>query len=604
LQANLAAIQQRLGLENLAFHTLADSASEKNAANLRNQADLLQGRRFGESARRSLLLQSLFNERPGNLPSALDIYGDGAGQTGATTPQHGAVSELNAQRASYNNYDELFGGRTLLEADAVSGSKNTNGEQIRLGVGSDTLGLGIAQRQFKTDGFAPFEYLDNRLWQAIVQWHPTQSTQAFVSYQTFNSRHGETSFPVQMSSVKNASMGNNSTIEDNSYVTRLGLRHSLTENSELRGLWSVQQTDQAKISTDFANPPTIWSVVSYSGISNAHSAELQYRRSGADYATQWGVQQTRGHLQEQDSTGFVYTDETQVGQQVYAAWQQALNPHWQMDTGLGLGKLERQDNIGVNSTSLARWLPRLGVVYTPDSGTHVRLAAWQGMGAFAVGDATLAPTSLAGVLLTRPGDDDNLVKVVSLGGDKQLSSAWLLAAQTQQRKTDKPVIFTAPQQDLLRQQVDESRLALHWQPQDKPWGVSLAYDDERIQNDSRNFTKDSVSEQHLRSQQLALHWFASAQCTVNLFWSHNQVAGTQHKLDYDLLWNSIETFPAYQDSFNQLDADLSWQFNKSGLLTAGVRNAADTRFQYTEISKLNPRFSNGRLVYARLKFVW
>jgi len=227
------------------------------------------------------------------------------------------------------------------------------------------------------------------------------------------------------------------------------------------------------------------------------------------------------------------------------------------------------------------------------------------MGAFAVGDAALAPTSLAGVLLTRPGDDDKLVKVVSLGGDKQLSSAWLLAAETQQRKTDLPAIdnFTM-QQILLRKQVDESRLALHWQPQDKPWGVSLAYDDERIQNDSQFFAKDSVSEQHLRSQQLALHWFASAQCTVNLSWSHNQVAGTQHKLDYDLLWNPIETFPAYQDGFNQLDADLSWKFNKSGSLTAGVRNAADRHFQYTEISKLNPRFSNGRLVYAKLKFAW
>ncbi len=146
LQANLAEIQRRLGLDSLAFHTLSDSASEKNATNLRNQADLLQGQRFGESARRSLLLQSQFNEKPGNLPAALDIYGDGLGQTGATTPQHGAISGLNAQQASYNNYDELFGGRTVLEADAVTGSKNTKGEQIRLGVGSDTLGLGIAQR--------------------------------------------------------------------------------------------------------------------------------------------------------------------------------------------------------------------------------------------------------------------------------------------------------------------------------------------------------------------------------------------------------------------------------------------------------------------------
>ncbi|MDP1876693.1 MAG: tetratricopeptide repeat protein, partial [Actinomycetota bacterium] len=56
LQANLAEVQRQLGLDSLAFYTLTASASEKNAANLRNQADLLQGQRFGESARRSLLL--------------------------------------------------------------------------------------------------------------------------------------------------------------------------------------------------------------------------------------------------------------------------------------------------------------------------------------------------------------------------------------------------------------------------------------------------------------------------------------------------------------------------------------------------------------------
>ncbi len=441
----------------------------------------------------------------------------------------------------------------------------------------------------------PFEYLDNRIGQAIVQWRPTQSTQAFASYQTVNSRHGETYFPEM-------SWGYNTAVEDNSYMTRLGLRHSLTENSELRALWSIQQTDQARNNIDFNNPPNTWSD---SAISNTHSEELQYRRSGADYATQWGVQQTRGQLHRQDPTGFVYNDDTIIGRQFYAAWQQTLNPQWQLDAGLGLGKIENLDNAGYgNNLNLERWLPKLGAVYTPGPGTHVRLTAWDGMGFGEIGDATLAPVSLAGILLTRPGDNQlnrMLVHGAAVGADKQLSSAWVLEGQTQQRKTDMPVILNAPQQDLLRQQIDESRLALHWQPQDKPWSVSLAYDDERIQIDPRYNAVDSVSEQRLRSQQLAVRWFASAQCTVNGVWSHNQVAGMEQ---YDLDSAGFPISRAYQDGFNQLDADLSWKFNKSGLLTAGVRNAADTRFKYAEIDKLSPRFSNGRMVYGKLKMAW
>ena len=598
LQANLAEIQHRSGLESLAFHALSDSSGEKNAATLRNQADILQGQRFGESARRSLLLQSQFNDIPGSLPPVLDIYGDGAGQTGASTPQHGVVSGLSAQQASYKNYDGLFTQHTTLEADAITGSRNSNGEQIRLGVGNGMLGLGIAQRQFKTDGYTRFESLDNRIAQGIVQWRSSKSTQAFVSYQTFDSRRGETFFPADP-----LVLGVQALIEDNSRVTRLGLRHTLADDSELRGLWSRQQTDQALNYEDFSVPPIIWSM---SGSSSARSAELQYRRSGADYATQWGVQQTRAqttYTYLSLTTSFATVDTTQYAQQLYAAWQQALNPYWQLEAGLGLGKIDNQDNMGTgNSTSLKRWLPRLGMVYTPDAATHVRLAAWQDLGIYSVGDATLAPVSLGGVLLGRPGDNGKLVRAVALSGDRQLGSAWLLDGKVHRRMNFTPIIGATVigQQGLIGQMIDESRLALNWLPENHPWCVSLAYDYERIQNPIEVTALDSVDEQRLRSQQLAIRWFVGAQWTANLTWSHNQIAGTQQS--YDPSYTPI--LISYSDSFNQMDADLSWQFKGRGSLTAGVRNATDKRFQYADIDRLNPRFSNGRMVYAKLKMAW
>ncbi len=503
---------------------------------------------------------------------------------------------FSAIAASSNNYDELFGGRTLLEADAVTGSKNSNGEQIRMGVGNDTLGLAVAGLQFKSDGFAQFENLDNRVAQATVQWHPTQSTQAFVSSQAFDSRRGETFLPA-------APWRGHVAIKDHCQVTRLGLRYSLTGDSELRTLWSTQRTDQVNDYYDFAVPSNY--TFSTTGNSNAHGAELQYRRTGATYATQWGVQKFRGR-----SIYLGGSDLTRNRQQLYAAWQQALNREWQLDAGLGFGKIDNQDNVMVggfdNSTSLARWLPRLGAVYTPDSVTHLRMAAWQSMGMGGVGDATLVPTSLAGILLNRYGDDGKLVRGASLGANRQLSPAWLLAAEAQRRKTGLPNVdpFSRPgEQFFIMQQVDESRLELHWQPDGKPWAVKFAYDYEHIQNEP-NLTysaeNDSVNEQNLRSQQIEMRWFASAQWTAHLAWSHNRVNGTQ--IAFDPFFAPIPL--AYQNGFNQLDANLDWQFAKSGTLAAGVRNAADKRFQYMDIDRLNPRFSNGRMVYARIKFAW
>jgi len=60
----------------------------------------------------------------------------------------------------------------------------------------------------------------------------------------------------------------------------------------------------------------------------------------------------------------------------------------------------------------------------------------------------------------------------------------------------------------------------------------------------------------------------------------------------------------YEDSFDQLDASLDWQIAGPVSLSAGVRNATGGRFQYTDTDPLNPRFSDGRLAYAKLRLVW
>jgi tetratricopeptide (TPR) repeat protein len=597
LRANLAEVQRQMGSENLALHTLTDAPGEKNSASLRNQADLLQGQRFGESARRSLLLQSQFNAKPGTLPSELDIYGDGAGQTGAAVPQHGAVSALSSQQASYNNYDDLFSPHTVLAADATKGNQNTSGEQVRLGAGSDTLGVGLAQRQFKTDGNGPFQNLDNRLWQGIVQWQPTQSTEMFVSRQSLNSQHGETTYPADP--MWN---GQFHQINDNSGVTRLGLRQSLSDSSELRGLVSRQQTDQRDNWEFMANvlpfstmPPFFGPTLPFPQgtflvSSKSEGGELQYRRSGASYAAQWGMSSVRASIDSQFGTF------TKVAQQLYADWQQALNPNWQLEAGLVWGKSYTYYNT--NNTYLRRWLPRLGLVYSPDSATHVRLAAWKNLDNAAVGNASLAPATLAGIALNRPGDDLKLVRGAALGADKQLDAAWLLEGQAQRRWTDNPY-NNAGTLGFLSDRVDESRLALHWQPGSVI--VTLAYDYEFIQHDPGLQTLDSILNQHLRSEQLGLRWLASEHWTANLAWSRNWVSATQEATDLVLLTPILFNV---KDRFNQVDAGLNWRFNRVGSVDFGVRNATNRAIPYTEIDPLVPRFSKGRLGYARLTLLW
>ncbi|MGE5757477.1 MAG: hypothetical protein ACM3W8_01315, partial [Sideroxydans sp.] len=155
-------------------------------------------------------------------------------------------------------------------------------------------------------------------------------------------------------------------------------------------------------------------------------------------------------------------------------------------------------------------------------------------------------------------------------------------------------------QNMTPKRVDESRLALHWQPASQSWNVTLAYDDEYIRHDPTFLQQDSVQEQHLRSQQLALRWFAGSKWTANLAWSHNLVAATQQSSD--ISFNPI--LLDIRDRFNQTDVGLNWQFSRAGSMDMGVRNATGRSVQYTEIDPLIPRFSKGRLSYIRLKLVW
>ncbi len=591
LAANQAEVQRQLGMDSLAFQTLASGFGNKSSVGLRNQADLLKGRRFGESARRSLLLQSLFNERPGNLPATLDLYGDGAGMTGAGSPQHGFISELGAQQTSYNNYDDLFSQRARIEAEALGGGRNSMGGQVRAGIGSEVLGIGVAHMQFTTDGFTPEGSLDNRAFHAILQWRPEPATQVFLSRQNFDSDWSSVFFPALPWAMS-------ARLADSSQVTRLGLRRDLGEdgNKEIRALLSRQETVQ-----------NVDTAVAYTGVSSMHSAELQYRQSGSAYATQWGMQQLRGDATFDYASGGIGGNSIRT-QHVYAAWQQTLSPAWQIDSVIGWRMIEAIPLQEYNRTYLKSWLPQLGVVYTPDAQTHVRLATWKNMAVSAPGGSVLAPVTIAGLLLVRPDDmasaGGQLVRAQALAIDRQLSPELLLAGEVRQRRTDLPhVEGPGLGQTMAYFRNDESRLAAHWQPRAQPWILSLAYDYERVRNDETLAALDSVNEQTLRAGQLELRWFVDAQWTTNLAFSHNRVTGSLNSMDMTS-WTTV--FPEYRSSFNQVDASVQWKFGGplSGQLTAGVRNAGDHHFQYVDVDKLNPRFSDGRLMYARIRLAW
>ena len=601
LRAHLAEVQRQTGAEALAFLTLngavdaIGAVGQASAQNLRNQAELLQGRRFAESARRSLLLQSLFEEAPGTRPASMDIYGDGAGMTGVDMPQRGFVSALSTGHASYNHYDELFVRHPTLEAEFSSASQGSRGEQLRAGIGNDSLGIGLGHVRFVSAGWGPHENLDNRVLQATVQWRPAAATQLFVTCQNFDSDWGAVFYPVLPWALRTQ-------LADSSVLTRLGLRHDLGEagdgRQQVRALLTRQDSTQ-NFHADY----------SHSAVGALDGAELQYRHSGSGYATQWGLQHISGR------STYAYMDGMSGGyhlqtQQAYATWQQRLGPHWQLEGMLGWRELSTQNVAGGASTHLRGWLPHVGVVYAPDQLTHLRFAAWKTLATPLPGDASLAPPSLAGLLLARPNDGATVngqwVRTQALAADRQLNEAWLLSAELRHQRNHLPVIVSSPSDGLDRQDLylyrhQQSTLGLYWQPATQPWAVALSWEQERQYNDPRTLELDSLLQQRLRSGKLDLRWFPQPDWTLRLALSHNRVRGALATLDMTT-WETVAM--PYRRSFNQLDAELAWKFADASRLIVGVRNAGDAASPYVDLDRYTPRFAKGRLLYANVSLAW
>lgn len=578
LQTNMADAYSRLGLNGMAWRALADGAGEKNAQTLKNQAEILKDQRFAETARRSLALQSLFNDGLDDLPVTLDVYGGGGGQAGASTPQHGAVAGLSGQRASYGDYGALFVQPVQVEVDAIAGNRQTWGEQVRAAAGGERFGISLAQRHYETEGFSRFNGLDNTTWQGVLKWDPTDALRVFLSYQDFQSERGEVLYPAE------PWLGSNAIIDDENRVGRLGLRYRFGRGGELRALFSRQHTEQENVYQFF--PPFDWITFSQPGKSHADSGEIQYRQQDARGHWLFGAQRYREHAEF-----FGVSDDKVRSGQVYAARKMRLGEQWTVDLGLGYAWIENDNLLSDADTELRRWTPRLGVTFMPAPSTHVRLAMGQHLGQNDVGGASLAPVETAGIVHIRPNDVNRLVRSAGLGFDHRLNVDWLISGEAQIRRAWQPVNYGA--QSLEKYTQNDAQLKLGWLPATGRLSATLGAGYERRSSPEASFVLDSVQSQRLRELEFEARWPINSHLIVSGNISRNWVDGEyQAFVPY-----------SYSDASTQINASLQWKLAQ-GQVEFGVRNLLDDEFEYVESDPLLPRFSQGRLVYGGVRLSW
>lgn len=584
LQANRAEAYGKLGLHDMAWFALTDGAGEKNAVTLKNQAETLQNLKFGQTARRSLALQSLFNDAVDALPVTLDVYGDGAGQAGASAPQHGVVENLSGQQASYGDYGALFATQTHVQLDGIVGNRQTWGEQIRGAAGGGQFGFSLAQLHYETEGFSAYNNLDNTTWEGVLKWDLLDSTRLFLSYKNFRSDRSDVFFPQEPYVYYAPSL-----IKDENWLMRLGLRHLFGNGGELRALLSRQRTDQTI-------HDLIYGFDTLLPNGKADSAELQYRQTNRLGLFVAGVQAYREEAdffnRYFDAGEFVTylsnASKIKAGQ-VYAAQKVQLDEHWLLDMGLGWSRWNNQGN----NIELRRWTPRVGLSYRPAPETQVYLALEQHLGLPQVGGASLAPVETAGIVQDRQVDAGKLVRSAGLGFNHRLSKDWLVGGEAQVRQAREPLTTSYLFNEYTQR---EGKLKFDWIPAGGriAAGLNAGYERRVAPNIYERLVLDSVQEQHLRDLILSVSWFMDNRLSLKGEVSRNWVDG-----EYQAF------FPPspYRDASTQINASLQWKLPQ-GKVEFGVRNLLDDDFEYTESDPLSPRFSKGRLIYGSARLSW
>ena len=573
LQANLADTYRTLGLNNLAWYTLTDGAGEKNATSLRNQAEVLQGRQHAENARRSLALQSLFNDTLDALPVTLDVYGDGAGQTGSSTPQHGAVEGLSGQQASYGDYGALFASPTHLVLDGVMGNRLTWGEQVRAALGGGQFGISVAHRYYETEGFSSFNDLANTVWETVLKWDITDSTRFFVSYRDYKSDRGEIFYPAD------PFFNLQTNIHDDSWTGRLGLSQRLPNGGEIRALLSRQHSDQDVEYVTFGG-------FIQPGSSRADGREIQYRQTSRIGLLTAGFQDYQEDVEFPGVSSIKYKHK-----KFYLAQKAQFDEHWVLDVEIGKAWVKLIDlDLGIYSHTLDALTPKLGLTYTPSSATHVRLALGQDVGMREVGSASLAPVETSGIVNRRPGDLDKIVKFAGLELDHHFAAEWMFSAEAQIRKPKAPFGFFG---DIFYSDFDqrEAEAKLSFLPASSRLNANVGAGYEMRKNLDYSFELDSIYKQRLRNLKLTANWMFDSNMTIKGEISRNWVDG-----EYLFVG-------PFNDVSTQVNASVQWKL-PLGQVEVGVRNLLDSNFEYTESDPLAPRFSKGRLVFgtARMNF--
>jgi hypothetical protein len=599
--ADAAALDGVLGLDDEARLAASEAVSDSYTLGAAHLAagDALATRSRAGLARQSEYLQAALREPLGALPPPL-LLAEGI-QPGAVVPQQGFFRPALPDRTSFNDYAAVFNRRGFgADVEATAGAQESRGDQVQLAGASGSVGGSLSQLHFQTDGFGPYNNLDNTIWRGILQLDLGPDTRLHLEYKDFDGTRDGVTFPVDVSAQPQS-------IDERRHHPRIALLHRFNDADEVVLLASREAVDQV-----ITNLPTTGNFLAsprYDHLDDVnHGGEIQFLHTSGN------LRLIAGGIVSRDNQHYLYglgeygsygvSPESTIDNgvrthNVYVYSRYRPRPSLLLETGLGYDDqvLESSVTPDYHQHLLS---PKLGLRWQALPGGELRLAVFRGVNRFALNGATLEPTQVAGFGEYYNDGPGTRADRAGLGWAQHLADGWAWGLELSGRKLRLPVPdksefwYERDSRAWISRALSRADLA-HLLP---GWegAISLAYDGQGYTRNGLVTGLEQIREyrpQHLR---LSGRLFDGKGWGLDLGLTWVRATGRQ---ETTFAFPQVEV--PIRDNFVVADAAVNYKLpGRTGELSLGVLNLGDARFNYLEMDPTSPNFAPERYLYAKL----
>lgn len=575
--ASQARVYSDLGFEQLALVEGWKSVNvdPTNFSAHRLLADSYAGQPRHEIARVSELLQSQLLQPLSITPVQPQLAESNLFLIGAGGPT----------ALGFNEFNQVFNSDGLrLQVNGLAGENDTRGEDAVVSGIYRHVSFSVGGFNYRTDGFRDNADQSDDMANAFVQAELSPETSVQAEYRYRDTEQGDVQQRFFTGDVFDTLRSG-----QEKEVVRIGARHSLAPNSIMLASMTYQDSTTDQTIGDFPFPGASFAA----GVpETAVGAELQhlYRSDHLNLRTGAGAadvdrkeEVTFGVPGEEAIESVTDADVKHVNAYGYADIE--LLTDLKATIGLSYDDLtgDEDDKDQIN--------PKLGLIWTPVSGTTLRAAAFRTLKRTLITDQTLEPTQVAG--FNQFYDDINLTESwrYGVGIDQKFSQTLFGGVELSARDLTVPFLDVSDLGELVNRAADwteySSRLYLFWTP-----CPSVALRTEYI---FERFERDKIGPEELNTHRIPIGLRFFDQSGLGGF-----VTATY--------WNQDGTFTGFsepglrsgRDQFWLLDAGVSYRLpGRAGLISVGAVNLTNEDFRFYEVDFDNTTIQPERAVVAR-----